>query len=791
MVELWVDGKKCDIDSIPTIPIGFDIEKLHKVDGGREERYIDLVLPTTPLNNKIFGASRDIYATARFNMEHHLAVVKKEGVNIFEGTVHLYSTTIKSDIKGEYLIRIYADGHKWIESVIKHSLSELDIPFSGALNISTITDSWGENQAVRFLPVCREGDGVEYSSSSTLPVERVMLTDDYHPFISVSEMIKAMFAESGYKLRSNFLDSEFGQSLYMSGDYARSDASSAKAKCDFFARRSAPATATADFFGRVYASTAFATHTVGAIVDTANPNALDSNGVQMIDTFNTLNAFSKNSVDNICFTPQCSVKAGFLLHLEYTTDYRILSRDKFVGFDTVAGLDGVQVEFSLANTCKDYRYNPSTSWLYRVVVFDHVEGREYNLVANSGTTFYDMGKWSARSTIISTPTEPVTLLKLYYRDNTSNSWSLYSQDWALYNGYVEESGKVDVKMDLRLPPQEINAGESFVLDKIWFGGAENNMELTVGSGTTLRPYFTTVPGYGSTLTFKDIAPRQIGQADLLTAVGEMFNLVFYTDEVRKEVWIEPLEEFYDNGEVIDWNNRVDHLNGVAISDIGLEQPQDTLLSYIDADRASHQFNLENDTVLGSWSLKNPLFCTKKSVRKLGDKLFTTSLNRTNVVSCAPSASLIQVGDIGDENVGIDVGFTSRIVCYKGMRLLPNGECWIASDRLKSYPYAAFIDNNNVNLGFADCNDIEGLHRYHQQQLNRQCESQNITLDLHLTTAEMAFLFTAEGTKPSLRKRFRFDILGESSLFRLVKIEKWDTERGVVRCIFERELKDGL
>jgi hypothetical protein len=74
-------------------------------------------------------------------------------------------------------------------------------------------------------------------------------------------------------------------------------------------------------------------------------------------------------------------------------------------------------------------------------------------------------------------------------------------------------------------------------------------------------------------------------------------------------------------------------------------------------------------------------------------------------------------------------------------------------------------------------------------LLRQRDSRRVTLDLHLTTAEIAHLFTADGTKPSLRTKFRFNIQGESQLFRLVEVKQWDLNSNIVRCTFEQELNN--
>ncbi len=786
MVELWIDGHMCDIDHMPKLPINFDVSRLTDVEGAREGRNIELTLPATPANNALFEASCDAHTSRRFNTEHHTARIEKDGIKIFDGTAYLLEAKMNDGAIDSYKIGISEGGAEWIDGVVSGELSDLEIPFSGELNLSTISSSWQGEQAVRFLPVYRGNYLRHYSSTTSLPVERMLLTDDYHPFISVAEMVKEMFAKSGYKLRSRFLDGELGRSLYMSGDYSRSDNAKAKSKSDFFARRASEGVATADHAGMVYASTKYATHSVGAIVDTANPEAVDENGSKMSDTFCLYNSFTKNDDGNICFTPRVSCKVGFLLHLEYSTEYRIRSREHLCGFDTLIGSNEERIEMALPNSYHDYREEPMQNFQYRAFVFDHTENRQYQLQATltNGISVV-VHSWAARSSLMTTPTKAITNLQLFYRDNDGESWIPYTKDWALYAGYIKEEGEIDVEMDFRLSPQDVSAGETLVLDYFRFGGAEQGMQIRLGTATSLRPFFSTVPGYGSPLEFKDIAPRNIRQVDLLSALGDMFNLAFYTDRTRKELLIEPLEELYHDGEV-DWSHRIDRLSEIEISDSGIDLPQTVVLAYLNNDYATQEFNKENETTLGRWEFRNSLYGTKKSTKRLGNRLFSTTLNASNIVGSAPSASIMQVGDIGGEDDNYEVPFTPRIVCYKGMRPLPKGESWGITVRLDSYPYATFVDES-TNLCFEPRNGIEGLNRYYRPMLQRQQESQLITLKLRLTTAEMATLFTADGRKPSLRTLFRFNIRGESLPFRLAKIEAWDTENNIVQCTFEEEL----
>ena len=787
MVELWIDEQRCDIGELPTLPIDFDIANLTKVEGAREGRTLELKLPPTPANSALFDSSHDLNGSVRFNLEHHTARLEKDGVKIFEGTVYLLDTEIEDGVATSYSIRIKEGGAEWIENVVHGSVADLDIPFSGKLNLATIDRSWDWENGVSFLPVYR-GNYRSYYTGSVLPVERVLLSDDYHPFISIRDMVREMFAKSGYRLRSDFLDSELGRSLYMSGDYSRTDNALAKERCNFFARRAQEGVDTADYIGRVYASRAFAAHTVGPIVDTVDPDTLDDKGRKMSDCFCKNDCFKLNSAGNICFEPPMAVRVGFLLHLEYTTDFKILSRTRLRGFDMVEGLYGERVEIELANAYPDWRDNLSTGFQYRVLVFDHTENRQYQLEAKlHNGVMVVLHNWASRSSLMVTPEKKVHAASLFYRDDESGPWLPYTQDWAMYNGYVNETGSTDVVMDFRLSPQEVSAGESLVLDKFWFGGAEPGMTLKVRTGTSLQPYFTSVPGYNSEIEFRDIAPR-IRQVELLTALGEMFNLAFYTDRARKEVHIEPLESFYADGGEVDWSSRIDYSGGVRIIDSGIDLPQNTVLTYLDTDIASHEFNTEEGTTLGRWRFRNPLYGTIDSTKTLGNKLFTTTLNATGILGSAPSASILQVGDRGEE-VSFETAFTPRIVCYKGLQELPKGETWGASYRLTEFPYASFVDEESINLCFEDRNGIEGLHRYHLPSLLRQRDCRRVTLDLRLTTAEIASLFTADGSKPSLRTRFRFNIQGVSQPFRLVGIKRWDLKSNIVQCTFEQELNN--
>lgn len=787
MMRLYIDGRQCDLAAEVAIPCGFDAERLADVAAGREGRTLTLLLPCTPANDSLFGHSRDIYAAKRFNAEHHEARVEFGTAVLMEGTAVLLATRLERGAQG-YEVRITGGAATWAERAAHTTLGEAAIDFDMHLTPTDIAATWEGEQAVRFLPVCR-GEAETAVSSSLVKAQRVMLTDDYHPFISVAALVREMFESAGYGLESRFFESEAWRSLYVSGSYRKADATRQKARMDFLARRKAAVSATADALGRVYASPSVALHSVGNVVDTASPTAVDEEGRTMADTFTNGDCFRIDEDGYACFVPAMVATAGFCLHLEYTTDYRIASRTRLAGFDCITALDGVKVQFALANTFADRRVAPTAGNRYRVVVFDHKEGREYMFGCGAAI----LASFATRSASVAIPADAVsTECRLLYRDSSAVAYAEYGGDWAMYDGYVGESGKTDVVADVRIPARKMAAGSKQLLDKIVFGGADAGMTLTLSTRCSLRPVFSTEAGYGSRLRFADIAAGRTTQLDFLAAVARMFNLRFFTDNRARKVYAEPAEEFYGEGEAVDWSAKTDWSQPVVLADIGIDAPQWRVFGYGDGDAATADFNAENETVLGEWRAENSLYGTKPKSEDMRVALFVPTVNATGRVAGAPSAEVMQVGDIGADEEGAEQGFAMHIVRYCGLQPLPEGERWVFPHEKATYPYAAFCGTAGgepFTLGFEDRNGAQGLHRYYDEALRRERERQYLRVSLRLSPEEMEQLLVAEGVQPSFRSRFRLNAGGQSGLYRLHGVADYDPARASTECVFERLNED--
>lgn len=791
MMRLYVDGRRCDLAADVPIPVGFDAAAMSDVAAGRSGRTMVVKLPSSPANDAVFGRALDPYAVERFNAAHHEARIEAGTAVLLSGTAYLLSASF-CPLSGAaaYEVRITGGAAQWAERAARTMIGDSGIEFSMPLTPEAVAATWTGDSAVRFLPVCRDArlSGV---SPSLLPVARVMMTDDYHPFISVAALVRSIFDDAGYRLRSDFFDGDFAESLYASGSYASVDTSRQRERMDFFARRSTSASADADMFGRVFASPSVVKHSVGNIVDTADSQALDENGIAMSDTFSAGGCFFVDNDGYACFSPPVAANVGFLLHLEYETSFRILSRRRLKGFDRIALIGGQTVEFTLANSYADYRQSPVAGNRYSVIVFDHTEGRSYSL--RRGTT--EIAAFASRLASATIPASATAgECELLCRDSASAAYVPYEGDWALYAGYVREGGTLAVQTDIRIPPREIAARSKLLFDKIVFSGADEGMTLTIGRGCSLRPYFSECAGYGSMLTFADIAARRVSRLDFLAAVCHMFNLAVYTDNRTRTVRIEPLERFYDDSQTFDWNGRIDRSQPITLSDIGLGAPQYRLFGYAEGDPATAETDASSDSPLGVWKSENPLYGTVPTTRQMRNPLFTTTVNADSVVATAPSASVMRIGGSDADDPQQSASSMPRIVRYMGMHPLPPNETWGYPHNDAGYPLAAFIFGGDeccggFTLGFEDRDGLDGLHRYYDDMLDRERMRQYLTVSLRLAPEDIEHLFAPDGFSPWIGSTFLFTVNGESSRYRLWSIDAYDPSKPSTECRFIRLMED--
>ena len=328
-MELTIDSKPCDLAGEPIAVGGYAAAELADVEAAREGRSQEFTLPATPRNEALLGFARDPHTSGRFNASLHRAVLSAEGAKLLAGTVRL----LKVSDEG-YRIEIREGGARWAKNAARRVFSALGIDYHARLLPSTVSASWTDDSPVKFFPIRRDEYPQQNSPSDLLPAERILSVDDYHPFLHVATLVETIFAEAGYRIESNFTSSPEFRSLYMSGAYPSRDTAALAARMGFYARRLAPATAQGNHLGRVSANPSTTANSVGNIVETATPQTLDTDGEPIPELCNNGNCFGFDK-GRIVFTPTTEVSAGFEYYLKYTTDHRILTRERLRGFDSV------------------------------------------------------------------------------------------------------------------------------------------------------------------------------------------------------------------------------------------------------------------------------------------------------------------------------------------------------------------------------------------------------------------------------------------------------------------------
>lgn len=785
MIKIIIDDVEFQTSSGATIALAFDVKQMQDIDSARDSVDLQVEIITDSTNAALFGGEGYLHVAERFNTSGHWGKVCYESVVIFEGYVSIRSVR-RSGEQTIFTIRIRRTGAQWAENAATRLLSELEVDYQRTLTEGNIEQSWTNDDIVKFFPVHRDSYTDSYSSTGSV-VNRVVSIDGYHPFINIYKVLNKIFTDAGYTVESEFLESEEFKRLYMSGAYTSQSSTKAKSTMDFYVTKTSNVTATADYRGRVSMTPYVASNTVGNFVDISS---IDENA----ECYSLSSCFTV--VDGaLTFTPLTQVSVGFEYRFKYITDYAIKSRTELAAFNSFYLESGDEVEITISNDFVDQRdRTPLANFEYFAVVFDHESSDDgdvvYRFLVYEGTQLLTMVDWGTRTQTITTPSftnAADVKFYLYVSYNGGSSFSQYGDDWALYQGYVDESGSREVDVTIRTPPETVSPTSPKTFGGHYVDGAEMGMSFTLLSGTSLSPYFASYPGVGSNIEFEDLSQLGVYQSAVISSVQHLFNLQIFTDHSAEKLYIEPLEELYDSSTVWDWTSKIVEGSDVTYSDVANELYASRRWGYQQADGAttrSQEFGYEPGETypdapavdpdqemeyayspeFGSWSHELEHYGAIQSSKSTLSPLFSPTLNDTD--------GLPIVGDRDDEELTDTLEFSPRVVGYLGMQSSGNS----------TIPYTAFFaPEEEFSLCFEDRDGVAGLNRYYYDQVLRDRESQYVTLSLALSPLDVAALLSPVEGMASVLSTFAFEIDGEWCRCRMDAVLEYDVESGVALC----------
>ena len=787
-MELIIDGKTCDLGSTKILLPAFDALRLKSTTEAKKGQSMTLTIPATPRNDHALFHARDPHAAQKFNLSQHTAEISEEGIVLIRGRMILTAST-----KESYTIQIAKDRCQWAVEAAQRMFNTLKIAAGQTLNDDSIFRSWTNTAPVKFFPIHRDEYPPQNNPHDLLPSEKILTVDDYHPFIHLATVMKTIFEMSGYKIKSKFFDSEFFQSLYMSGSYSAHDARATDERIGFFARRLAPITVSTSYNGRVYCDPKSPTNSIGNIVECATPLTQDCDGVALTDLRNSGNCFSIED-GYIKFAPSVEVSTAFEYYIKYTTQHRILTRNRLRGIDTIYFGPHTEIRFNLTNRYIDRRSSLSPHHSYRIIVFDHQDNDRYRITATinqqPSSPWHDFASRSALLT--SPPTGSISDPHLYiFRNNT---WAEYAGDWAIYDGYIKEMGETTVEFRVTTPSEKLSPQHPKLFDTIYFSGAEPNMKFTLHKESSLKPQFSNLPGYGANIRFRDIAQLRIKHLDVVQSVIHLFNLRFFTHEESHSVYIEPEPQFYDSGYIADWTHKTDFSQPILCKQTAPLVHAQQIIRYRDGTGKVSRWDTQHESPFGAWTYATPSQAAIPSPITHYNPIFQPSFNVPSENFNAPSASILQIGDRDSFNF-IDQNTSPRLVRYLGMHPLPEGERWGNHPQsTNAYPLAAFHFTGDTHakgftLCFEDRDSLRGLNRYYQNQCAREGTMEQITLSLKIENWEYEQLFEPIENAPTFRSIFRLDT-GQGIVHAiLIHTDAYSPQEGRLRCTFQRIFQD--
>ncbi len=757
MIELLIDGHECSVSSSSTIKLSYNADSLVDLDEMKRGESVSVVVPSTSINDQIIGYDGYMHSPYRFNSVAHTAQVRSQGETLFCGQAMLAEVT-HSDGGVEYTIEVVGEKAEWATNASKSVFNEFEVDLDMKLSQREIKAQWQSDDPVRFVVVKRDTYTPVQSSVSNESVREITALEDYHPFLSIDAMMRSVFESCGYSVESEFMDSDLFKSLYMSGSYGTStNSTQTKNAMDFYVRRSEDCVTNGDYRGRVYMSPYYGASSVGMIVDPETVNTQSdcySNGGCFVEYENVP-----------AFVPLTQVYVGFAVRLNYITPYLINDRTTLQAYNSIHLCVGHTYEFDVANNFEDLREDLATNFSCMLCVFDFDESDDIYMYYRMADGSLELeGQITQRVTYFTSPSTPFSEVVLM-----SSSQEPYALDWAIYGGYVQESGSTEVDVTLRITPSVVSPTSPLKFDEAYMDCGVEGWELTLKKETAITPYFYKHPGYNTDITFADIAQHDNYQSKLVESIAHMFNLRFWSDEINKRVYIEPFDAMCDQSTEWEWSDKIDHQYPIEICDLATEVYKIRKWGYRDGDGVTRRGDgdIPADDEFGFWESEINSYAAKNSsTQSLLSPLYSPSQSTDE--------GILQVGDRDDVDNIESLYFTPRIVCHNGDVTYDNA----------SMPCMAFYrPDDGVSLCFEDRGGVVGLNSYYQNQIAIEERARVVTIYLKLTPFDVASLFSKCEVAPDIRSIFKFEIGGEPTRCLLKEVVEYDPLKESTKCRF--------
>jgi hypothetical protein len=223
-IELYIDGVKADLDPKGQVPlISYQLEDKEDFEKKKSAESFNIELPSSVINDQIHNTLHNpsvIDNTANQVFDNYRSFrYSGNGEDLFIGKYLPQSVVKKNGRPEKYKGKAYGLNGDWAIDLKEKTLFDFINPRSHIFDTNTIIGSWnfnGRNEATDFVyaPVRYRKPFGEYPLGTVddpepHPLDDNVLINDLKPAISIYWLLWRGFKSAGYRIVSQFLDTDF------------------------------------------------------------------------------------------------------------------------------------------------------------------------------------------------------------------------------------------------------------------------------------------------------------------------------------------------------------------------------------------------------------------------------------------------------------------------------------------------------------------------------------------------------------------------------------------------------
>lgn len=801
MIELKIDGQNVDIDQKVNIAATHSIADIQEPDGTSAGYSKSVELPFTPTNMRVFRFTQELFSKEQFNNELHAAEYMVDGNTVMSGVAQIEKFTYTTGtngciISGNFHVSIIGSSFEWIANARKR-MNELQ----GGMTVTyTLDDVYANSicedaSLIKFFPVDRGAFWEEEDAQGNKITRKKLDLYDYHPFLNVWRMVRLVYG--GFNVKSS--QQGFFEQIYCSGFMPKNeDLSYIEEDNDFYIGISE-----IDVGSKGFVS-----------VKNTNIQVYPYNQIESGEYHN------ENGVINpspgrgpVAFRPTETTVARMETNLNYVTKiqngaevlaeagecFYVDTFQQFIGENVeniVLGLDKCEEAKNTQQGDAKYPsvpYDPDADHTYVAclkITSDYIEG---DSMLFHGTSQAHPWTWLGRykkgcnwyvvkverygrgyfKNGRSDPGDPVFEISEFSYFEINNDEVTFNIVNATKNAYTLHKG-----MDYSLFGR-FSCSHTFTSDP---GNA--SVELLLCLNNNIKPQFLNIIGLGDEVGLKTIGGES-SQLEYLGALRQMFNLMFYTNPLTKEVFIEPRTQFYnlERDRVIDWRGKIDYSKEIEVQELGGDVGNSLKLAYTDGGDVVQKHNKRNNIELGAYNapLQNK---TTSEAKEIINPMFSPFLLRNveSVGMIVPQNESEKTQDTIDD---VEMDITPIVGYFVGAANRTAGDDRSLYPR---YPQLVFQDAaKGINLGFGDINGsttIPGLRQYYEDNISVYNAGRRITVYIKLAPQDVEAILIPNEQKRDFRAVFLLSMNGEHVPCLLEQISDYNPTSGAsTKCQF--------